>query len=109
MPDSKGNKTPQNASSIRVEGRPDSGPQSPIDSEASFQLLVDGVQDYAIFMLDPAGYVMSWNSGAERIKGYREEEIIGQHYSRFYPEEEIAGGIPERQLKIAAGGVAVDE
>ncbi|MFQ5872266.1 MAG: PAS domain S-box protein [Dehalococcoidia bacterium] len=84
----------------------DEGPESArralLDSEASFHLLVDGVQDYAIFMLDPAGRVVTWNSGAERIKGYRAEEIIGQHFSRFYPQEDIDDGKPERQLEIAA-------
>ena len=58
-------------------------------SEQHFRLLVEGVTDYAIFMLDPAGYVVSWNPGAERIKGYHAGEIIGQHFSRFYPDEDV--------------------
>ena len=71
-------------------------------SEQQFRLLVQGVTDYAIYMLDPAGYVASWNAGAERIKGYRPEEIIGQHFSRFYVEEDQARGAPGRALQIAA-------
>jgi PAS domain S-box-containing protein len=61
---------------------------------------VDGVQDYAIFMLDPTGHVATWNAGAARIKGYRADEIIGEHFSRFYPEEERAEKA-ERELEIA--------
>jgi PAS domain S-box-containing protein len=71
-------------------------------SEERFRLLVDAVQDYAIFMLDVQGYVRSWNTGAERIKGYAISEIIGKHFSVFYPEEDIRAGKPERELKIAA-------
>jgi len=57
-------------------------------SEHQFQLLVQGVKDYAIFMLDPQGRITTWNSGAERIKGYDADEIIGEHFSRFYTEED---------------------
>jgi PAS domain S-box-containing protein len=67
-------------------------------SEQRFRLLVENVKDYAIFMLDPRGYVMTWNAGAERIKGYRAEEIIGQRFTRFYPEEEVLAGKCEREL-----------
>jgi two-component system sensor histidine kinase UhpB len=70
-------------------------------SEERFRLLVEGVKDYAIFALDPDGYVVSWNSGAERIKGYRAKEILGQHFSRFYPPEDIEQGKLERELQIA--------
>ena len=70
-------------------------------SEERFRLLVEGVTDYAIFMLDPEGRVASWNAGAERIKGYRAEEILGQHFSRFYPPEDFDK--PDRELQIAAG------
>jgi PAS domain S-box-containing protein len=70
-------------------------------SEERFRLLTEGVQDYAIFMLDPEGRVASWNSGAERIKGYRSEEIIGKHFSCFYGDEDIRSGKPGHQLKIA--------
>jgi PAS domain S-box-containing protein len=71
-------------------------------SEEQFRLLVQGVTDYAIYMLDPDGRVTNWNLGAERLKGYKPEEIIGEHYSRFYTEEERRQGIPDRNLKIAA-------
>jgi PAS domain S-box-containing protein len=63
--------------------------------------MVEAVRDYAIFMLDPHGYVASWNTGAERIKGYSAAEIIGQHFSVFYPEEALASGHPQRELEIA--------
>ena len=71
-------------------------------SEDQFKLLVEGVQDYAIFMLDPEGYVCTWNIGAERIKGYQASEIIGEHFSCFYPEEDACLGKPARELEIAA-------
>ena len=64
-------------------------------------LLLRGVVDYAIYMLDPEGRVISWNPGAERVKGYTAEEIIGQHFSRFYTEEDRAGGVPDRALRTA--------
>ena len=70
-------------------------------SEERFRLLVEGVQDYAIFLLDNDGRVASWNAGAERIKGYAAEEIMGQHFSRFYPPEKIAAGWPEHELEVA--------
>ena len=57
-------------------------------SEQRFHLLVEGARDYAIFMLDPQGRVATWNVGAERIKGYRADEIVGQHFSKFYPQED---------------------
>ena len=66
-----------------------------------YQLMVEAVRDYAIFMLDPNGYVASWNKGAERIKGYSASEIIGQHFSVFYPQEAVATGHPQRELQIA--------
>jgi formate hydrogenlyase transcriptional activator len=71
-------------------------------SEERFRLLVDGARDYAIFMLDPEGRVTSWNPGAERIKGYRAEEILGQHFSKFYPRENIERGKPQHELEVAA-------
>ncbi|HEY4365787.1 MAG TPA: response regulator [Steroidobacteraceae bacterium] len=70
-------------------------------SEQQFQQLVDGVTDCAIYMLDPGGHVVSWNPGAERIKGYRAEEIIGQHFSRFYTEEDRVAGVPQQALRTA--------
>lgn len=66
-----------------------------------YQLMVESVRDYAIFMLDPNGHVASWNQGAERIKGYTADEIIGRHFSTFYPPEDIASRKPARELKIA--------
>ncbi len=69
--------------------------------EERFRLLVESVQDYAIFLLDPEGRVSSWNAGAKRIKGYQADEIIGQHFSRFYPEEDVKAGKCERELEGA--------
>ncbi len=69
---------------------------------ALFELLVATVEDYAIFMLDPDGNVASWNRGAERIKGYRAEEIIGRHFSTFYPESDVTAGKPQWELVVAA-------
>src|SRR4051812_49006214 len=71
-------------------------------SEQRFRLLVEGVKNYAIFMLDLQGHVVSWNSGAEHIKGYREEEILGQPFSVFYTEGDIEQGHPEEELGLAA-------
>ena len=70
--------------------------------EERFRALVEAAKDYAIFMLDPLGRVVTWNPGAERIKGYSAEEIIGQHFSKFYTPEDIEHGIPAEQLKRAA-------
>jgi hypothetical protein len=71
------------------------------ESEERFRLLVSGVKDYAIFMLDPAGLVSTWNTGAEFIKGYTAKEIIGSHFSRFYPPEAIKQQLPETELRGA--------
>ena len=70
--------------------------------EDSFRLLLEAIQDHAIFMLDTEGYVISWNAGAERLKGYRAAEIVGRHFSRFYPEEDRRSGKPGNLLKLAA-------
>src|SRR5436305_5169704 len=75
--------------------------QDLFESERSFRLLVEGVDDYALYMLDPEGTVTSWNIGGQRIKGYAPEEIIGQHFSRFYTPADRANGKPARALKIA--------
>jgi PAS domain S-box-containing protein len=72
------------------------------DTEELFRILVQGVTDYAIFMLSPAGVVTSWNIGAERIKGYSQAEIVGEHFSRFYTDEDKAAGLPARILAAAA-------
>jgi len=71
-------------------------------TEERFRLLVQGVKDYAIFMLDAGGRVVSWNEGAQRIKGYRADQIIGQHFSRFYTQEDVDSGTPDRELKMAS-------
>lgn len=72
------------------------------ESEERFRLLVQGVTDYAIYMLDREGNVSSWNAGAERFKGYRSAEIIGQHFSRFYTPEDLEAAIPQKALETAA-------
>ena len=71
-------------------------------SEERFRLIVQNVRDYAIFMLDPQGYIETWNEGARRIKGYSEQEIIGRHFSTFYPREDVERGKPPRELEVAA-------
>ncbi len=70
-------------------------------TNVAFRLLVDAVQDYAIFILDPDGYVLTWNSGARNIKGYTREEIVGKHFSVFYPKEAVDSHWPERELALA--------
>ncbi|GGG03258.1 PAS domain-containing sensor histidine kinase [Pontibacter amylolyticus] len=71
------------------------------ESEEKSRLMIDSVKDYAILMLNPEGIVMSWNEGAERIKGYKPKEIIGRHFSTFYNRESIANGFPQYELKKA--------
>ena len=77
---------------------------SVLEEAARYRILVEAVTDYAIYMLDPAGVVTSWNAGAQRIKGYTPQEIIGHHFSRFYTEEDRAAGLPGRVLATAAEG-----
>jgi PAS domain S-box-containing protein len=80
------------------------------ESERRFRLLVQGVTDYAIFMISPEGEISSWNAGAERIKGYAEHEVLGRHFSLFFTAEDRAGGKPERALETArATGRFADE
>src|ERR671912_514850 len=80
------------------------------ESEERFRLMVEGVKDYAIFMLDPGGCVTIWNDGTQRIVGYGEEEILGRHFSSFYPEEDVERGHPEDVLRAAlAEGRYVEE
>ena len=67
-----------------------------------FRLLVSRVRDYALFVMDPQGHIATWNAGAEHIKGYRADEIIGRHFSIFYPPEDVASGKCERELEVAA-------
>src|SRR5215211_1580781 len=71
-------------------------------SEEIFRLLVEGVRDYAIFMLGPDGRIVSWNEGAERIQGYEVSEVLGEHFSVFYTEEDVERGLPGEELRIAA-------
>ncbi|RKH34187.1 PAS domain-containing sensor histidine kinase [Corallococcus praedator] len=73
-----------------------------LQSEERFRLLVENIQDYAIYMLDPEGRVSTWNAGAERIKNYRAEEVLGQYFGRFYPPEDVARDKPQRALRVAA-------
>jgi len=79
------------------------------DSEEKYQLLLDGIRDYAIFMMDAKGKIVSWNAGAERIKGYTSDEIIGQSFSRFFPQEEIKLGKPEEILRLTAANGRYEE
>jgi PAS domain S-box-containing protein len=75
--------------------------QTLLDAERTFRILVQGVTDYAIYMLDPDGRVTNWNAGAERIKGYAPDEIVGEHFSRFYTPEDLDVGVPKRALETA--------
>jgi len=80
------------------------------ESKEQLMRLIENVKDYAIFMLDPRGHVTTWNQGAERLKGYTAEEIIGKHFSRFYPADAIAQGKPDFELRQAmAAGYVEDE
>ncbi|HXM97430.1 MAG TPA: PAS domain S-box protein [Candidatus Dormibacteraeota bacterium] len=78
-------------------------------SEERFRWLVDAVQDYAIFMLDTDGVISSWNTGAQRIKGWAAPEIVGKHFSIFYPQEDIEAGKPQRELEIAVRDGSVED
>jgi PAS domain S-box-containing protein len=81
---------------------PDENRRSALASEHHYRLFIEQVRDYALFMRDPHGVVASWNVGAQRIKGYRAEEIIGQHFSRFYPQGDIDARKPQYELEVAA-------
>lgn len=78
-------------------------------SEERLRLMIESVQDYAIFMLDPEGRVATWNLGAQRIKGYQASEIIGQHFSLFYSSEDVAKGKPQRELETALRAGRVED
>ncbi|HKS12012.1 MAG TPA: ATP-binding protein [Pseudomonas sp.] len=85
-------------------------PDLPVMAATRYEQLVQSVVDYAIYMLDPTGRIVSWNAGAQRIKGYRAEEVIGRHFSLFFTEQDCADGRPERLLQLALRtGVAQDE
>ena len=95
------------AACFSVSREEDIGDSAPQDREASsdaYRLLVNAVTDYAIYMLDPQGHVVSWNPGAQRFKGYSADDIVGQHFSRFYTEEDARAGVPARVLAAAAAG-----
>jgi PAS domain S-box-containing protein len=76
--------------------------EASLSDDGRYRLLIEAVTDYAIYMLDPTGIVSSWNPGAQRFKGYRPDEIIGQHFSRFYSEEDQKSGLPSKALETAA-------
>src|SRR4051794_41102489 len=76
-------------------------PRDPMSTGSKFELLVQSVTDYAIYMLDPTGRVTSWNAGARRFKGYEPDEIIGEHFSRFYTDEDREREIPRIALETA--------
>jgi PAS domain S-box-containing protein len=78
-------------------------------SEEMFRLLVASVKDYAIFLIDPDGYVVTWNEGAQHIKGYLPQEIIGRHFSTFYPESDVRDGKPEHELAVAREQGSVED
>jgi PAS domain S-box-containing protein len=86
----------------QLEGRRRLAEEALRESEERYRMLLDGVQDYAIFMMDPRGQIVSWNAGAERIKGYTAEQIIGHNFSRFFPPEDIERGRPEEVLRMTA-------
>jgi len=79
-----------------------SAPATPQSDDERFRSIVHSVKDYAIFMLDPRGFVSTWTGEAERMKGYKPDEIIGKHFGQFYTQEDRASGKPERELNIAA-------
>ena len=83
-----------------MEHQPNLTPQ-PVADDRRYRLLVESIVDYAIFMLDPAGRITSWNAGAQRFKGYSAQEIIGAHFSRFYTEDDRRAGLPAKTLETA--------
>lgn len=93
----------------QAKRRADSANDSAVPLEDRYQLLIDAVQDYAIFMLDPTGRVASWNGGARKIKGYEAGEIIGRHFSVFYTPEDIASGKPAHELAVATAQGRVED
>src|SRR5580704_12458750 len=87
------------ADAILMDGNHDTDAER--RGERLARVLVDAITDYAIYMLDPDGYVVSWNTGAQRFKGYDAAEILGEHFSRFYTESDRAAGLPAEALRIA--------
>ena len=98
-------------SSRKRKARPDSSSHvaDPTDAANLYQLLVESVTDYAIFVLDSGGIIRSWNPGAERLKGYTESEIVGKHFSIFYTEEDANAGKPARELEVATQSGRVED
>ncbi|HUA81707.1 MAG TPA: PAS domain S-box protein [Dyella sp.] len=92
---------PSSSAAAKRQDATKEGVNKPGQSERDFELLVRSVTDYAIFMLDTTGHVISWNSGAEKIKGYSADDIVGSHFSRFYTPEDQAAGIPQHALSTA--------
>ena len=87
---------------IQSQSAQDNQPKSePLGTEQDYRLLVENVKDYAIVMIDPQGYVVTWNAGAQKIKGYTADEIIGKHFSIFYTKEDVAQGKTEKELSMA--------
>src|ERR1700733_9256181 len=102
----------QNAESrlLQMEQRSDLAEEALRESEERYRMLLDGIQGYAIFMIDPRGQILSWNAGAERVKGYKADQIIGRNFSCFFLPEDIARGIPQKLLEMtAASGRHVEE
>ncbi|MGI8906141.1 MAG: PAS domain S-box protein [Candidatus Sumerlaeaceae bacterium] len=87
-----------------MDGRRHLAEEALRESEESYRMLLDGLQDHAVFMLDPQGTVVTWNTGAQRIKGYTPEEIIGRNFACFFPKGEIQRGRPEEVLRLTAAG-----
>ena len=86
----------------KMEGRSHLAEDALRESEERYRMLIDGVRDYAIFMMDPQGRILSWNAGAERIKGYKADQIIGHNFSRFFPPADIERGRPQEVLRTTA-------
>jgi PAS domain S-box-containing protein len=76
--------------------------EASLSADGRYRLLVEGISDYAIYLLSPEGYITSWNRGAERFKGYKADEIIGRHFSEFYTPKDRESGLPKRALETAA-------
>ena len=89
---------PRGGSAARETSVEDEQAHEPVEL---YRLLVESVRDYAIFALDPTGHILTWNPGAQRFKGYKAEEIIGRHFSVFYPQSEIDKGVPPMELRVA--------
>ena len=101
---------PRNSGTTEAAEEDAGGAATSTEDGGIYKLLVDSVQDYAVFAIDPAGRVLTWNAGAQRLKGYARDEILGRHFSTFYPPADIAAGKPQRELADAIqNGVVEDE